>query len=547
MTKRRQTNLACPRAAALVIVTLVLGGCGRGGLKLGVSGDAGAVDGAPPAGDARPASDRTQAPDDSAAEPAGGRDGRVDDDGGGTTDLAGSGHGDVLGLAVHPALLTLLSGEQRRMIATATFSDGAIVDVTTACSWSSDRADVATVDGQGMGAGLTTARGPGSTYVRATFMGESDSANVIVDVRKPVQLTLFPLTPMVVIGSVTRFMATATYSDGTIDDVTSQAVWVSSNQAVATVNNGGGGRNDPIRGEVVALALGSTVVSAQFMELAVSTTLIVGSSVLMELQISPAVRAMPTGLAQDLVATALYSDLSSRDVTRAVVWQSEDASVTTVSNDLATKGRVNAAAPGKATITARTDGVKASVILTVLDARVVGVELTPASISSPTDVSTPLRATALLSNGARYELGAAGIWTSADLSVLTLAASPLGRIVRPLAAGSTTVEVDAGGVIGRVSCEVRAMALDRVVVSPADAAVLAGKSLPFTALATYADGSSYDVTDQTLWRSSDPSVAVVGNADGGHGVATGLRPGLVTVEGRFAGQAGSARLSIDKD
>jgi Bacterial Ig-like domain (group 2)/PQQ-like domain len=71
------------------------------------------------------------------------------------------------------------------------------------------------------------------------------------------------------------------------------------------------------------------------------------------LQVVPANPALTPGTAQQLSATGIYSDGSTRDFTAAVTWSSSDGSVATVSPS----GLVTAVAAGSANITAATGAV----------------------------------------------------------------------------------------------------------------------------------------------------------------------------------------------
>ena len=62
-----------------------------------------------------------------------------------------------------------------------------------------------------------------------------------------------PVTPSIANGSTQQFTATGHYSDGSTQDLTTQATWASSDPAVATVDSSG---------LATAIGLGSTTVSA---------------------------------------------------------------------------------------------------------------------------------------------------------------------------------------------------------------------------------------------------------------------------------------------
>ena len=76
-------------------------------------------------------------------------------------------------------------------------------------------------------------------------------------------------------------------------------------------------------------------------------------------------------------------------------------------------------------------------------------------------------------------------------------------------------------------------------ISPPYASLPLGQTVPFTALAGYADGTSEEVTPQATWQSSAPGVASISN-----GVATALAKGMTTISASFNGFAATASLSF---
>ncbi len=82
-----------------------------------------------------------------------------------------------------------------------------------------------------------------------------------------------------------------------------------------------------------------------------------------------------------------------------------------------------------------------------------------------------------------------------------------------------------------------------ISLSPQNSAVTAGKTLQFSAQATYSDGSSHDITSSATWQTSDSTVATVTA-----GNVSGLKPGVIQVRvssGTGAGAAsGTAILNV---
>jgi len=86
-----------------------------------------------------------------------------------------------------------------------------------------------------------------------------------------------------------------------------------------------------------------------------------------------------------------------------------------------------------------------------------------------------------------------------------------------------------------------ALGVVSVSVAPATASMPTGGIQPFTATATYSDGSSLDVTATSSWASGTTSVATVLQASG---VATGVASGTSVISADFGGKSGSAVLTV---
>ncbi|HEX8612216.1 MAG TPA: ice-binding family protein [Telluria sp.] len=81
-----------------------------------------------------------------------------------------------------------------------------------------------------------------------------------------------------------------------------------------------------------------------------------------------------------------------------------------------------------------------------------------------------------------------------------------------------------------------------VSVTPATATVLVGASQQFTATASYADGTSRNVTTLSTWASASPAIARVTPAGG---LATGLTAGSAAITAAFGTKTGAATLAVN--
>jgi hypothetical protein len=153
------------------------------------------------------------------------------------------------------------TGGTSQFKATAVYSDGSTGDVTSLSSWVSSTSAVATVSSTGVVTGV----GPGAATVRATYHNLTGSTTFNVGTTISV-VVVSGTAPA--IGAGNHFTAMARFADGSIQDVTSQASWSSSNSDVATVDGG----------LVTGVAAGVVTISATYQNLTGSATFnVIGS------------------------------------------------------------------------------------------------------------------------------------------------------------------------------------------------------------------------------------------------------------------------------
>jgi uncharacterized protein YjdB len=148
-------------------------------------------------------------------------------------------------------------------------------------------------------------------------------------------------------------MATATYSDGSMADVTTQATWSSTSSAVLQVGES--------TGIVTAIAAGYADVVATFDGQSGMAMAVVGGGVLVSITVTPPDAQVAAGQTQQFMATTQFSDGESCDGTARVTWQSSVPGIASI----AAGGLSTAVTPGGVTISATADGVLGEATLTV--------------------------------------------------------------------------------------------------------------------------------------------------------------------------------------
>ena len=141
----------------------------------------------------------------------------------------------VVSLALTPATTTFPVGATRQLAVAATYSDGAIVDVTASSVYAAASPAFVSVSNSG----LITGVAPGTSALNATFAGKTAAATATTTAVAVRSIAVSPVTSTIATGATQPFTAVATYADGTTSVITTTATWTSSNTAVATVLNTG--------------------------------------------------------------------------------------------------------------------------------------------------------------------------------------------------------------------------------------------------------------------------------------------------------------------
>src|SRR5215472_166607 len=152
----------------------------------------------------------------------------------------------VVSIAVAPATLgslpssgtgvSLPQGVPVQFVATGTNSDGSTADITNSVTWASTVPNIVTITS----AGVVTGVSAGTTAIQATLSGIQGSSAVTVSSATLSELVVQPQNPSISdAGASQQFAAAGHFSDGSSVDLTSLAVWSSSNTQVASVSSAG--------------------------------------------------------------------------------------------------------------------------------------------------------------------------------------------------------------------------------------------------------------------------------------------------------------------
>lgn len=285
------------------------------------------------------------------------------------------------------------------------------------------------------------------------------------------------------VGDTYTLTATAIYVSGSTADATIKTEWSSDAPAVATVYSGA----------IAGKAEGTTLIKATFM----------GKTEFVNVTVVKKVRSltknkqeltMRVGGEEQLSLTATYTDSSYADVTDKADWSTESDSVATVIN-----GKVKAVGSGETNVNATYGGKTVSFPVSVDMVR--RLDPDPQSVDLRVGAQKTISLTAMFENGVTEDVFEKAAWSSDNPGV----ADAFKGVITAYGSGSTTIRANYGGKTAVITVNVETVR--KLEAKVTDLFLKPDQTKQIELTATYADGSTADVTDKAEWSSSDDLVA----------------------------------------
>ncbi|MGV3624778.1 MAG: beta strand repeat-containing protein [Archangium sp.] len=438
-----------------------------------------------------------------------------------------------IAVTVGPAVLTRIElspgspsialGTKLQLNATAVSSDGIKRDVTSETTWRAVDSTIVTVSNTGEATSVAL----GAGTISAEYRGLTASVRVVVTNASMTSLTVAPATVDLITGNTRQLNATARFSDGSSQDLTTQVTWSSSAPNVAAVDS---------LGVVRGVTMGTATITATRGGFTATTTVTTTTATLMSIELSPTTLSIARGLTRQLTVSGRYSNGQTQPVTSGITWASSSASTATVSGT----GLLTAVMPGTATITATVGSFSSNLALTVTNATVSTIVITPAAPSLGIGRSLQLTATGTFTDGTMQPVTNDATWSSATAASATVS-NAMGSqgLLNAVALGTSEVSATIGAVTGRVTVTITAAELASIALTPSTLAIAKGRTQEFTATGTYTDSSTSALTELT-WSSSDGGVLSITDA----GLATAVDEGAAMVLATSGSIIGTADVTV---
>lgn len=433
----------------------------------------------------------------------------------------------VIALPTSAGTFQIAKGTSHLFVAYGIYSDGG-ERLLTGATWTSAPATVATISNIGVARGITagsatiTATDP-TTSLAGTATLTVTSATVSTIAVAPAAQTIAPLTHLV-------YTAIGTFSDGTVQDVTGDVNWSSSNTAAATITT------SPPDGIAAGVAAGTTTIGASLGAVTASQTLTVSSATLSSITITPtssstAPVGMAVGSTLQLTAVGKFSDGTTQPLTTVVGWLTATTTNPTVTvNNV---GTVTGVAVGTATVTAKLGTVSQGAFINVenvtsLVAGPTAPTISPTAVTIAQGTAAEFTALATLADGSTQDVTSSVTWVSTDPTIATVS-NVLGSAgwATGVAPGSVTIAASFPGVFASDGLTVTNATLSSLAIAtPATAQNIAlGTTQQYTVTGTFSDSSTQDLSTQVIWTSSDTAVAIINP----FGVATSTGTGTTNI------------------
>lgn len=259
---------------------------------------------------------------------------------------------DIDEINLFPLQLNMLPGETASLTAIATLEDGTAVDITDQMVFEADDERVATASGGGSVTGVEGGKTKIDGYHPAT--GEEVRRKAQVWIGEVESIDLSPSGAEFLVGDTVQLLALATYDNGLAADVSEVAEWSSEKTRVATVSNAAGSK-----GFVTGLARGDAVIVARdpvsgkkskassgrvtVLEEGAPDPGDVGDDVsytigLRQIVLDPQSLNLMPGETGFIVATGIYVDGSTRDLSEFVEFKSRKRKIASVDETGAVTG-----------------------------------------------------------------------------------------------------------------------------------------------------------------------------------------------------------------
>ena len=201
--------------------------------------------------------------------------------------------------------------------------------------------------------------------------------------------------------------------------------------------------------------------------------------------------------------TGTFSDDSRQDLTSVATWTSAATPIASIS----ATGLATGITAGAASVSAAYAGKSASTEIHVTPPILLSIAITPATVSFAKGTTKHFTVTGSFSDNTTQDLTDQTAFTSTSPTIASVSVEGL---VRGLSLGSTTIAAVAKGKSAITQAvNVTAAVLVSIAVTPNNPSLAKGTDQQFTAIGTFSDGTTQNITEDVIWTSSNADVMTI--------------------------------------
>nr|WP_252732026.1 Ig-like domain-containing protein [Paraglaciecola arctica] len=432
----------------------------------------------------------------------------------------------LTGLAITPSIISLVKGTSKTVSVTATFSDKSKLEVGDQVNWSISNTKIANI---AQTSSTVSALMAGTATLTARIADKQADLSVVVSSAKLISIVLSPVNSSLPLGQSRQFNAQGTFADGTIQDLTSEVTWLSSNDGIAQISN-----SEFSPGIADSISLGGTTITAILGDVQQVSTLTISDAVLSSIEIQPSNQEIAKGTQSQIKAIGHYTDGSLIDLTSSVSWNSSHPNL--VSLQSANSGTVITQDIGTALVSAELEDVIGLANIVVSSATLTSIAIEAAQTMVPSGITQRLTAVGTYSDLSTKDLSQQVSWISDDVLKATVSnnSAEFG-LLRAINPGQVVISASIGEFTDLINIDVTDAVLTSIQVNIPASQLIVESSLLAMATATFSDTSTLEVSTQVNWSSSATNIASIGNTTTDKGTVNALTAGTVQISASLLG------------
>ncbi len=258
-----------------------------------------------------------------------------------------------------------------------------------------------------------------------------------------------------------------------------------------------------------------------------------GTPHLTYLSVAPGRTSIALGDTAKFTVVANYSDGTTVDATASAAWSTLNSSIATINAG----GVASPVSVGTATIVASAYGKSGTASLIVSKAALTAISVMSPAAPIALGQSAQLQAQGTYSDKSVQDITDQVNWSAATPGIATISSTGLAV---SKAIGNTQVTASLNNITASGQITVSGAVLASIAVRNKDVSVPLGASEQFSAIGTYTDGSTMDLTSTATWVSSAPGVVSINAA----GTAATKAVGGASISAAVGGISGMTAFTV---